>query len=104
MCVTPFDDEAEAVELANATQYGLAAYVWTNDLRRGHRVAHAIESGHGLAQLAQRARPAHPVRRGQGRAASAARAAQHSLDFYTERQIVHVALGDVHTPRFGVAR
>lgn len=27
----------------------------------------------------------------------------HSLDFYCERQIVHVALGDPHTPRFGLA-
>ena len=30
----PFDDEEEAIRLANATQYGLAAYVWTNDIRR----------------------------------------------------------------------
>ena len=41
----PFDDEDEAIRLANATQYGLAAYVWTNDLRRAHRVAHAIDTG-----------------------------------------------------------
>ena len=41
----PFDDEAEAVRLANATPYGLAAYVWTNDIRRAHRVAHAIDTG-----------------------------------------------------------
>src|SRR6202020_1626735 len=37
----PFADEAEGIRLANATQYGLAAYVWTNDIRRAHRVAHA---------------------------------------------------------------
>ncbi len=41
----PFDDEADAIRLANATPYGLAAYVWTNDLRRAHRVAHAIDTG-----------------------------------------------------------
>ena len=41
----PFDDEAEAIRLANATQYGLAAYVWTSDLQRAHRVAHAIDTG-----------------------------------------------------------
>ena len=41
----PFDDEAEAVRLANGTEYGLAAYVWTNDIRRAHRVAHAIDTG-----------------------------------------------------------
>ena len=59
VAITPFDDEAEALELANATRYGLAAYIWTNDLKRAHTFAQSVEAGHGLAQLAQRARPAH---------------------------------------------
>ncbi len=41
----PFDDEAEALALANAVPYGLAASVWTGDLRRAHRMAAAIEAG-----------------------------------------------------------
>ncbi|MGQ4515429.1 2-hydroxymuconic semialdehyde dehydrogenase [Streptomyces sp. DW26H14] len=41
----PFDTEEEAVELANDTEYGLAASVWTRDLRRGHRVAQAMNVG-----------------------------------------------------------
>ncbi|MGC5341980.1 2-hydroxymuconic semialdehyde dehydrogenase [Streptomyces sp. DT24] len=41
----PFDTEAEAIALANDTEYGLAASVWTNDLRRGHRVAQAMNVG-----------------------------------------------------------
>ncbi|ORA33432.1 2-hydroxymuconic semialdehyde dehydrogenase [Mycobacterium aquaticum] len=41
----PFDDENEAIALANDTDYGLAASVWTNDLRRGHRVAQAMDVG-----------------------------------------------------------
>src|SRR6202035_1732418 len=45
VCVTPFDTESEAVSLANATKYGLAAYIWTSDLRRAHRVAASVESG-----------------------------------------------------------
>jgi aminomuconate-semialdehyde/2-hydroxymuconate-6-semialdehyde dehydrogenase len=40
-----FDTESEALELANATRYGLAATVWTNDLKRAHRVAHEIDAG-----------------------------------------------------------
>jgi succinate-semialdehyde dehydrogenase/glutarate-semialdehyde dehydrogenase len=40
-----FRTEAEAVRLANATEYGLAAYVYTGDLKRGLRVAKAIETG-----------------------------------------------------------
>ncbi|HBF78653.1 MULTISPECIES: 2-hydroxymuconic semialdehyde dehydrogenase [Streptomyces] len=41
----PFDTEAEAIALANDTDYGLAASVWTNDLRRGHRVAQSMDVG-----------------------------------------------------------
>jgi succinate-semialdehyde dehydrogenase/glutarate-semialdehyde dehydrogenase len=41
----PFDDEAEAVALANASDYGLAAYLFTRDLGRAHRVGEALEYG-----------------------------------------------------------
>ena len=43
--VQPFDTEEEALALANATQYGLAATVWTSNLQRAHRVASELESG-----------------------------------------------------------
>jgi succinate-semialdehyde dehydrogenase/glutarate-semialdehyde dehydrogenase len=40
-----FETEREAIELANATEFGLAAYVYTRDLARAWRVSEAIESG-----------------------------------------------------------
>lgn len=44
-CVTPFDTEEEAIELANNTVYGLAGAVFTKNLKRGIRVAEGIKSG-----------------------------------------------------------
>ena len=40
-----FDDEDEAIRLANDTEYGLVSYVYTGDLARGLRVSEALESG-----------------------------------------------------------
>ncbi|HUA28167.1 MAG TPA: 5-carboxymethyl-2-hydroxymuconate semialdehyde dehydrogenase [Streptosporangiaceae bacterium] len=100
VCVTPFDTEAEAIAIANQTRYGLAAYIWTTDLRRGHRVAHAVEAGmlwlnsHNVRDLRT---PFGGVKAsGLGREGG-----QHSLDFYTDSRIVHIALEDQGVPRFG---
>jgi len=41
----PFDDEEEAIAIGNDTSYGLAAAVWTRDVKRAHRVAHALKAG-----------------------------------------------------------
>ena len=41
----PFDDEDEAIAIANGTDYGLAASLWTRDLSRAHRVAARIDFG-----------------------------------------------------------
>jgi 5-carboxymethyl-2-hydroxymuconic-semialdehyde dehydrogenase len=100
VCVTPFSTEEEAVSLANDTRYGLAAYIWTSDLRRAHRVAAAVDAGmtwvnsHNVRDLRT---PFGGVKAsGVGREGG-----QHSIDFYTTSRIVHVAVGDTHVPRFG---
>jgi aminomuconate-semialdehyde/2-hydroxymuconate-6-semialdehyde dehydrogenase len=43
--IAPFDSEEEAISKANDTKYGLAASVWTSDLKRGHRVAQHMRAG-----------------------------------------------------------
>ena len=43
--LTPFDTEEEVLQYANATEYGLAASIWTENLSRAHRMAEKVESG-----------------------------------------------------------
>lgn len=43
--ITPFETEEEVLMMANSTQYGLSATIWTSDLQRAHRMAEKIEAG-----------------------------------------------------------
>jgi aminomuconate-semialdehyde/2-hydroxymuconate-6-semialdehyde dehydrogenase len=43
--ITPFDTEEDVLMMANSTQYGLSATLWTSDLKRAHRMADQLESG-----------------------------------------------------------
>ena len=45
LAVTTFKTEEEAIELANATKYGLASSIYTSDIRRAHRVSQRIKAG-----------------------------------------------------------
>jgi acyl-CoA reductase-like NAD-dependent aldehyde dehydrogenase len=45
LTITRFDTDEEAVRIANDSEYGLAGYIYTNDLKRAHRVAAAINAG-----------------------------------------------------------
>jgi 5-carboxymethyl-2-hydroxymuconic-semialdehyde dehydrogenase len=97
----PFSDEAEAIRLANATQYGLAAYVWTNDIRRAHRVAHAIDAGMCWIN-SQNVRDLRTPFGGVKSSGVGREGGDYAFDFYCETEIVHVALGSHHIPRLGL--
>src|SRR5699024_9806102 len=45
LAITRFEDEAEAIEIANSTEFGLASGLWTRDLSRAHRVARDLVAG-----------------------------------------------------------
>jgi betaine-aldehyde dehydrogenase len=92
MVAIPWEDEREAVRMANDSHYGLAAYVWTRDISKAINTAHAIESGwvqinQGLGQF-----PGHSYggykQSGIGREYSL----EGMLDSYTQRKSVTINL------------
>ena len=89
--VLPFDGFDEAVALANDTEFGLAATVWTADLRTAHRAARELRAGTVWVNTTGRFDAAVPFggvkQSGIGRELGAA-----ALEAYTERKAVWVAL------------
>jgi len=97
----PFDDEQDAVRLANATPYGLAAYVWTKDLQRAHRVAKAIDAGMCWIN-SQNVRDLRTPFGGAKQSGIGREGGDYAFDFYSETEVIHVALGTHEIPRFGL--
>ncbi len=96
----PFKNEADAIEKANAVKYGLAAYVWTRDTARAHRMALAMEAGmtwinsHNVRHL--------PTPFGGVKFSGTHReGGEYAFDFYTETKNIAVPLGEHVIPKFG---
>ncbi len=100
LVVIPFKDEADALNMANAIRYGLAAYVWTGDLARGHRIATAIESGMVWVN-SQNVRDLRTPFGGSKESGIGREGGHYSFDFFTEISTIHIALGDHHIPKLG---
>jgi aminomuconate-semialdehyde/2-hydroxymuconate-6-semialdehyde dehydrogenase len=89
--LVPFDTEDEAVALANDTDYGLAASVWTTNLSRGHRVAQRMRVGMAWVNT-WFLRDLRSPFGGVGLSGIGREGGAHSLDFYTEPTNVCVQL------------
>lgn len=100
MAVIAFDSEDDVVRMANDVKYGLAAYIWTNDIKRAHRVAQAMESGMVWVN-AQNVRDLRIPFGGMKASGIGREGGHYAFEFYTEPKVIHVAIGNHHIPQFG---
>jgi 5-carboxymethyl-2-hydroxymuconic-semialdehyde dehydrogenase len=101
LTVLPFDDEADAIRIANDVRYGLAGYLWTGDAGRANRVALALDVG--MIWVNSENVRHLPTPFGGMKASGIGRdGGDYSFDFYMETKNVALALGSHAVPRLGV--
>jgi acyl-CoA reductase-like NAD-dependent aldehyde dehydrogenase len=96
--VTRFKDEAEVIDIANSTAYGLGGGLWTRDLQRGHRVASAINTGMVWVNSYKRVNPASPFG-GIGQSGYGREMGFEAMHDYTEAKSVWINV-DAQVPPF----
>jgi 5-carboxymethyl-2-hydroxymuconic-semialdehyde dehydrogenase len=100
LTVIPFQDEAEALALANDVRYGLTAYIWTENAGRALRMAHAVEAG--MVWVNSENNRHLPTPFGGVKASGIGRdGGDYSFDFYMETKNICIAQGTHRVPRLG---
>jgi acyl-CoA reductase-like NAD-dependent aldehyde dehydrogenase len=99
--VVPFEDEADAIRIANDVRYGLMATVWTGDPARGHRIASKIKSGTVGINMPYTAFPGIPFG-GYKQSGFGRELGLETLDLYLETKSVIVNTGSRPVNPFGL--
>jgi betaine-aldehyde dehydrogenase len=97
MSILTFDEEDEVIERANATEFGLAAGVFTQDINRAHRVTHQIQAGICWIN-SYGASPAHMPVGGYKQSGIGRENGLATLNHYTQLKAVYVGLQPLESP------
>ena len=100
-CLIPFKDEADGLKLANDVEYGLASYIWTQDVGKVHRVARGIEAGMVFVN-SQNVRDLRQPFGGVKASGTGREGGEYSLEVFAEIKNVCISMGSHHIPRWGV--
>jgi len=100
-CLLPFKDEAEGLRLANDVEYGLASYIWTQDVSKVLRLARNIEAGMVFVNT-QNVRDLRQPFGGVKASGTGREGGEYSFEVFAEMKNVCISMGDHPIPKWGI--
>ncbi|MCD1125170.1 5-carboxymethyl-2-hydroxymuconate semialdehyde dehydrogenase [Jinshanibacter sp. LJY008] len=100
-CLIPFDSEEDGLRMANDVEYGLASYIWTQDISKILRLSRSIEAGMVFVNT-QNVRDLRQPFGGIKASGTGREGGEYSFEVFAEMKNVCISFGDHHIPRWGV--
>lgn len=100
-CLLPFKSEEDGLRMANDVEYGLASYIWTQDVSKVLRLARGIEAGMVFVNT-QNVRDLRQPFGGVKASGTGREGGEYSFEVFAEMKNVCISMGDHPIPKWGV--